>query len=357
MTGPVEARSLALMEALARFEEAVLEWDRIDAGKAQIRESVARLVSAEQVDEITALVVSIPTVIVRKRFYLPDQEAMRIASMDFSRIPGGVDPTFGDHWAADPSTPPTEIFEEFPGCDLPWGAPYENLSENDAHRMWGLAIKDDADRSYVYPPMKWRQDVKFYRGVPTMLKTYASSLEVRGEEEAYRREVWELVIARRDLIKGLLRMLALGELTLDPASWRLRDRMRSVRYLVFRNSDFMFLLLMDVKMWPAYALCSVDKLPWLESFDRRSLIADFGGSMDPQVCPPIGAWDRLPLWLLPEEHYYHSLIFTPIDLDEVPVPVPNLKILPDRSAALPYEVGINHSFVFDKIVDLSVEGV
>lgn len=351
----VEARSPALLASLVRLEEAVIEWDTIDAVKARIRQSTARLTSPAQVDGITSLITAAPTVISRRRFYLPDQEAMRLASMDFVRVPGGVDPTFGDHWSIDPASPPTEIFEEFPGCDLPWDAPYDGLSEDDARRMWGLAINDDADRAYVYPLMKWRQDVKFYRGVPAMFETYASHLELRREEETYRRQAWELVIARRDLIKGLLRMLALDELTLDPASWRLRDRMRSVRYLVFRNSDFMFLLLMNVKLWPAYALRSVDKLSWLEGFDRRSLIADFGGEMDPDVCPPIGAWDRLPLWLLPEVHYYHSLTSTPIDLDEVPFMVPNLKIVPDRSKALSDEAGLNQPFVFDESVDVPLE--
>ncbi len=350
-----EARSPALLASLARLEEAVIEWDTIDAAKARIRQSAARLTNPAQVDAITALIAAAPTVISRRRFYLPDQEAMRVASMDFVRVPGGADPTFGDHWSIDPASPPTEIFEEFPGCDLPWDASYDSLSEDDARRMWGLAIRDDADRAYAYPLMKWRQDVKFYRGVPAMFETYASHLELRREEETYRRQAWELVIARRDLIKGLLRMLALDELTLDPASWRLRDRMRSVRYLVFRNSDFMFLLLMNVKLWPVYALRSVDKLPWLEGFDRRSLISDFGGAMDPDVCPPIGAWDRLPLWLLPEVHYYHSLIFTPMDLDEVAVPVPNLKVPPERSEALSYEVGINEIDGFVEMSDPSLE--
>jgi hypothetical protein len=344
----VDPQAEALVRERRLFTEA-MEGSSIDPSSwAAISAPILAFTSPEAIARATAQLKLLSVRFYHSDFYTSEREVARLARLDLSRIPKGVDLAFGDHWGSDPQTPPDEIFQEFPTCGLPWNAPLESLAEDEARAMWGLAMKDDAVRPYTHPIGQWRGDVRFYKGIPNLFRTYASDVDVRREEDAYRCWAWELVIARRDLIKGLLQMLALGELTLDPASWRLRDRMRSVRYLVFRNPDFMFLLLQDEKMWRPYALRSVDKLPWPEGFDRLSLIADFGGPMDPQVCPPIGPWVRPPLWLLPEEHYHHSVIFTPVDIDEVPYQVGPMKDRLPASRCDTVEEGVNYPHDVDR---------
>lgn len=253
--------------------------------------------------------------------------AERAKLRDPRRLPAGYDPSWADAWVRDPLAPLPEMVREFITFGTAVDKRPEDLTDEEARLLAGPAmfpIPEDFDpadyRGRPLPPFFTREkDVSAYewkaeitRAGGTMQKLVARNAlyidEVREIERA-RRRMWPYAVARRDLIKGLMEGLAVGELSFEPVSMAPADLARSVRWLVFRWADHDWLQLIANADLDLYYTRILDKLPWPEGLSRRVLLERFGKGVDLTSPLNMSSQDRPPLFLFEEVEWVYGTGF------------------------------------------------
>lgn len=253
--------------------------------------------------------------------------AERAKLRDPRRLPAGYDPSWADTWVRDPLAPLPDMVREFITFGTAVDKRPEDLTDEEARLLAGPAmfpIPEDFDpadyRGRPLPPFFTREkDVSAYewkaeitRAGGTMQKLVARNAlyidEVREIERA-RRRMWPYAVARRDLIKGLMEGLAVGELSFEPVSMAPADLARSVCWLVFRWADHDWLQLIANADLDLYYTRILDKLPWPEGLSRRVLLERFGKGVDLTSPLNMSSQDRPPLFLFEEGEWVYGTGF------------------------------------------------
>lgn len=272
--------------------------------------------------------------------------AERAKLRDPRRLPAGYDPSWADAWVRDPLAPLPEMVREFITFGTAVDKRPEDLTDEEARLLAGPAmfpIPEDFDpadyRGRPLPPFFTREkDVSAYewkaeitRAGGTMQKLVARNAlyidEIREIERA-RRRMWPYAVARRDLIKGLMEGLAVGELSFEPVSMAPADLARSVRWLVFRWADHDWLQLIANADLDLYYTRILDKVPWPEGLSRRALLERFGKGVDLTSPLNMSSQDRPPLFLFEEVEWVYGTGFGIRAADGGRIDLPRVGIAP-----------------------------
>ncbi|MCP1535662.1 hypothetical protein [Methylorubrum extorquens] len=256
-------------------------------------------------------------------------EAERARRRDPRRLPADYDPAWADHWPRDPNVPLPEMMAEFLAFGTAIDTPPGELSDEEARLLAGPAIfpkpldynsvtdkerpgRDFFTREQDMPPRAWELEIRLAGGTAQKLvaKNGLYINPFRAEERS-RRRMWPLVVARRDLIKGLMEGLAVGEFSFEPVSMSEADLVRSVRWRVFREADHDWLGLVGRDDLQLYYTRILDKLPWPTGLSRRDLVVRFGQGQAPDEMPNLSTQGRPPVWLLPECDWVYGENFGP----------------------------------------------
>ena len=253
--------------------------------------------------------------------FSPEVLAERAKRHDPRRLPAGYDPSWADAWVRDPLAPLPEMVREFITFGTAVDTRPEDLTDEEARLLAGPAMFpmpegfNPADyvkrppphfftREKDVPAYEWNAEIT--RAGGTMQKLVASNAlyinEVREIERA-RRRMWPYAVARRDLIKGLMVGLAVGELTFEPISMGEDDLQRSVRWLVFRSADHDWLQMVPNADLDLYYTRILDKLSWPAGLSRLELLQRFGQGDDLTNPPNMSSQGRPPRWLLPDQDW------------------------------------------------------
>lgn len=253
--------------------------------------------------------------------FSPEALAERAKLRDPRRLPAGYDPSWGDAWVRDPLAPLPEMVREFITFGTAIDKRPEDLTDEEARLLAGPAmfpVPEDfnpADYTHRPPPhfftrekdvpeFEWRAELT--RAGGTMQKLVANNalyINEYREIERSRRRMWPFAVARRDLIKGLMEALAVGELTFEPVSMEEDDLLRSVRWRVFRSADHAWLQMVPNADLDLYYTRILDKLSWPAGLSRLELLQRFGQGDDLTNPPNMSSQGRPPRWLLPEQDW------------------------------------------------------
>jgi len=269
--------------------------------------------------------------------------AERAKRRDPRRLPNGYDASWADHWVMDPNGPVAEMEAEFVTFGTAIDKRPEDLTDVEARFLAGPAMfpkPDDFDpaqyvdrpvprfftRELDVPEQKWATELR--RSDGSMQKLVASNamfidLLVR-ESERVRRRMWPYAVRRRNFIKGLMDGLAEGEFTFEPASMSPADLERSVRWLVFRDADHNWLLMMANADLEMYRKRIVDKLPWPTGLSRIELLQSFGKGDDLTRPANMSSQGRPPRWMLPDAEWQNGQSSGIIGPDGKPLELPEL---------------------------------
>lgn len=247
--------------------------------------------------------------------------AERAKRRDPRRLSAGYDPSWADAWVRDPNAPLPEMVREFITFGTAVDKRPEELTDEEARLLAGPAMFPIPDgfnpndykdrppprfftREKDVPVFEWKAEIT--RAGGTMQKLVASNalyINEFREIERSRRRMWPYAVARRDLIKGLMDGLAVGELTFDPVSIAEDDLERSVRWLVFRSADHDWLQMIPNADLDLYYTRILDKLSWPAGLSRLELLERFGQGDDLTNPPNMSSQGRPPRWLLPDRDW------------------------------------------------------
>lgn len=273
--------------------------------------------------------------------FSPEILAERAKRRDPRRLPAGYDPSWADAWVRDPNAPLPEMVREFITFGTAVDKRPEELTDEEARLLAGPGMfpmplgfnpNDYKDRppprfftrEKDVPAFEWEAEIR--RAGGTMQKLVASNalyINEFREIERSRRRMWPYAVARRDLIKGLMDGLAVGELTFEPVSMAEDDLERSVRWLVFRSADHDWLQMIPNADLDLYYTRILDKLSWPAGLSRLELLERFGQGDDLTNPPNMSSQGRPPRWLLPDQDWLEGEGFGIRAADGTLIEMPN----------------------------------
>lgn len=228
-----------------------------------------------------------------------ERQALREKRLNAELLPADQREPILPELTSDPNKPIPALVDVIWGMGLPWDKDPREASEAELRAMLDVSASNELGYLRVSDDGEWDRTLRRAGSLAEVARRFDNLLQGSRESEALRREVWPLVLARRDCLNALRFDVASGKITYSPLSDHVEDMEKSLEYSLFKRADFDLLNSLHEHYWRKYCLI-VDNLDWPKGLSRRELYEKFGAGESPDEIPNLCVYDpRYPNWLVP----------------------------------------------------------